>query len=76
MKHLNMMIHLKRYSYNIVIFVLHFIVEIYETEQNTVVGNVRVDLVYIITGSLKYYSRYLGVLCFANSGSIYRMAIP
>ena len=57
----------KRYT-RVVIFVIHFIFEIYSTDQNTVVGNVLVDLVRIITRTLKYNSRYLGeirnVWCF------------
>ena len=56
-----MMIHFcpKRYN-RVVIFVIHLIFEIYSTDQDTVVENVPVDLVCIITRTFRYNSRYLG----------------
>ena len=49
----------KRYN-RVVIFVIHLIFEIYSTDQNTVVGNVPVDLACIIARTFRYNSRYLG----------------
>ena len=39
---------------------VYLIFEIYSTDQNTVAGNVQLDLVCIITRTLKYNSRYSG----------------
>ena len=56
-----MMIYVCPKHYNrVIIFVTYFIFQIYDAAQNTVVGNLAVDLVCIMNRTLKYNSRYLG----------------